>query len=286
MQKENKNIIIPGSIAGNMIYTTVRILTTGDHGMGAGTGFIFNLQSEEQKNTAAGLPFLITNRHVVENTSIGMLMFFKSFDNELSAAVMDKPTALYLTDFPDFWFNHPDDTIDLCATFIGGQIIKSETQLGHRLFFRGVTEDLIPNTEDIDAIEDVYMIGYPNAIMDDHNLIPVVRKGITATPWTANYKGKRSFLVDISVFPGSSGSPIFLMDQTRDDYDKTKRVYFMGVMSAGYSIANSNKLVEQYIPTSKEPIHETKEMLDLGIAIKSSCVIEMLRAYEKEKMNQ
>ena len=286
MQKDNKNVIVPGSIAGNMIYTTVRILTTGERGMGAGTGFIFNLQSEDQKGTAAGRPFLITNRHVVENTSLGMIMFFKSFDNELSAAVMDKPTALYLTDFPDFWFNHPDDTIDLCATFLGGQIIKSEMELGHRLFFRAVTEDLIPEEEYIDAIEDVYMIGYPNAIMDDQNLIPVVRKGVTATPWVANYKGKRNFLVDISVFPGSSGSPIFLMDQTRDDYDNTKRVYFLGVMSAGYSIANSNSLSEQYISTSKEPTHDIKEMLDLGIAIKSSCVIEMLRAYEKKMMKK
>ena len=44
-------------------------------------------------------------------------------------------------------------------------------------------------------IEDVIMIGYPNAIMDEVNYKPVVRRGITATDLKNDYNGKSEFLM-------------------------------------------------------------------------------------------
>jgi hypothetical protein len=68
----------------------------------------------------------------------------------------------------------------------------------------------IPTPEDLEnisAIEDIYMVGYPIALWDPYNVLPLARKGVTATPYKYDFNGKKEFLVDISVFEGSSGSP-------------------------------------------------------------------------------
>ena len=72
---------------------------------------------------------------------------------------------------------------------------------------------IAPNTDttpDIGLIEDVLFVGYPNGMFDKANNLPVARRGITATPATVDYGGRPVFLIDASVFPGSSGSPVFL----------------------------------------------------------------------------
>jgi hypothetical protein len=57
------------------------------------------------------------------------------------------------------------------------------------------------------------MIGYPKGFWDRVNNLPVVRKGITATPIYIDYNGKKEFLLDIPIFSGSSGSPIVLFNE-------------------------------------------------------------------------
>jgi len=64
--------------------------------------------------------------------------------------------------------------------------------------------------EDFDAIEDIVFLWYPNDIGDDINNLPVTRRGITATPFAVDFCGEKQFLIDASVFPGSSGSPVFI----------------------------------------------------------------------------
>src|SRR5260370_20655967 len=62
----------------------------------------------------------------------------------------------------------------------------------------------------IDAFEEIIFIGYSSGLWDEVNLIPITRKGITATPILIDFQGKKQFLISASVFPGSSGSPVFL----------------------------------------------------------------------------
>ena len=56
-------------------------------------------------------------------------------------------------------------------------------------------------------------MGYPNGISDTVHNIPVIRRGITATPAYLNFRGKDEFLIDAAIYPGSSGSPVLLYDQ-------------------------------------------------------------------------
>lgn len=75
---------------------------------------------------------------------------------------------------------------------------------------------MIPNEEQIkqmDAIEPITFIGYPNGIWDSTNLLPVARRGTTASPIEVDFEGSPRFLIDASVFGGSSGSPVFILNQ-------------------------------------------------------------------------
>lgn len=89
-------------------------------------------------------------------------------------------------------------------------------QHGVDLFIRCVETSMIPNEEQIkqmDAIEPITFIGYPNGIWDSTNLLPVARRGTTASPIEVDFEGSPRFLIDASVFGGSSGSPVFILNQ-------------------------------------------------------------------------
>lgn len=90
-------------------------------------------------------------------------------------------------------------------------------------FFRAIPSNLMVSLQlvsELDAIEDITFVGYPSGMFDTHNFLPIARRGTTATPISVDYQGKPTFLIDAAVFPGSSGSPVFLanrgMYQSRD----------------------------------------------------------------------
>ena len=98
--------------------------------------------------------------------------------------------------------------VPLAGTFNDFQNRNIET------FFRTVDQNMIPSKEQVDnlsAIEDITFIGYPSGLYDEKNKYTIIRQGITATPIWNNFKGEDVFLIDAGVFPGSSGSPVFII---------------------------------------------------------------------------
>jgi len=57
------------------------------------------------------------------------------------------------------------------------------------------------------------MVGYPIGLWDEKNNYPIFRKGITATHPANDYNGKSEFMIDAACFPGSSGSPVYIIDE-------------------------------------------------------------------------
>ena len=81
-----------------------------------------------------------------------------------------------------------------------------------RLFYTCITDEMIPTKDDINNIfvgNDIFLVGYPDALYDRYNKIPIFRKGILATPYTLSYNETNTFLIDAAIYNGSSGSPIF-----------------------------------------------------------------------------
>ena len=101
----------------------------------------------------------------------------------------------------------------------------------------------------------------------------IVRQGITATPIWNNFKGEEVFLVDAGVFPGSSGSPVFIYNRgtypTKDGIAVGNRLLFVGVMTQTI-LKKSNSNDGDY--------------LNLGIAINSRALNrELLKLVERIK---
>jgi len=121
------------------------------------------------------------------------------------------------------------------------------------------------------------MIGCPNGIYDEVNKMPLVRRGITATSIGKKYEGKPYFLVDMACFPGSSGSPVFIYNQsgyfnkkTNSNIVGTGRLFFVGVLFAGPTITNTGQVV-----LSKMPTVQVSSMMHLGYVVRSSEILEL-----------
>jgi hypothetical protein len=89
--------------------------------------------------------------------------------------------------------------------------------------------------KDLAALEDVVFVGYPAGLRDETHANPLIRRGITSTPVWRDFQGSPCFLIDAGVFPGSSGSPVFILNQgayqTRTALVVGSRLLFLGVIT-------------------------------------------------------
>lgn len=155
---------------------------------------------------------------------------------------------------------------------------------GVEVFFRQVSTNNIPiedQLQEIDAFEEIVFVGYPNGIWDRRNFIPIMRKGTTATPYSIDYEGEQKFLIDASVFGGSSGSPVFIYQSgTYGVKAAPARVgtkfYFVGVVASVYFKTAAHEVLSLPIPTNMRNFALDKEMIDLGIVFKAQTVCETI----------
>jgi len=265
------------SPAEQLIFATVRIETLmAGGGTGVGTGFLYAIEVDEKESAL----FLVTNKHVIDGARTGILTFTLS---DGAAPLLGQHYSVRLENFANFFVHHelPDVDVALMPFF---PILTLLSQRGVRIFFRSVPDKLIPTVEDIDeldAIEDVIFVGYPNGIWDVENNLPVVRRGITATPIGVDFRRAPQFLIDASVFPGSSGSPVFLFNNTGTFAKKGKgtvvggRIMFLGLVASVFFREDTGRIEMTDVPTAVEPIPVVRQMIDLGVVFKATTVREV-----------
>jgi hypothetical protein len=175
-------------------------------------------------------------------------------------------------------------------------LAKCERESRH-IYYRAVTQAQIANSTDLEnlrAVEDVLMCGYPNGLWDDKNSLPLIRRGITATHPAVDYCGRPEAVVDIACFPGSSGSPIAIVNEgfgaTKDDTSSLgNRFMVLGVLYAGPVMTATGEIVRREIPTGKVRVVETPSMLHLGYYIKAReiatlCEVIVKRIHDAESV--
>jgi len=138
---------------------------------------------------------------------------------------------------------------------------------------------LIPSSEQwmmLSPFEDVVMVGFPNGFWDESNNLPISRRGITATHPKLNHMGKQEFLVDLPVFPGTSGAPVFAYSYGLDflptgGVAHGGKCLFLGILYAvlKYRTDKPGTVIE-YIPTYNKPMVTYKLVSNLGAVIKST----------------
>lgn len=269
------------------MYSTIRIECIDSAGnISTGSGFFFNFLEDTINKTS--VPAVITNKHVVENSNDGYFLFTLSDKNGNPLDTVHH--RFHISNFTKAWISHPNPDVDLCAMPIA-VIIKLMSDMGKKPFFIPFQNKMIPSKEllnDLEAVEDIIMIGYPNGIWDNINNQPILRKGITATHPNKDYCGKKEFMADIASFPGSSGSPVLIYnsngykDKKGNVFTGRSRIMLLGILYAGpqHSVAGEIKIVT--IPTKQIPIPISMIPNNLGLIIKSERILELEEIFKKQ----
>ena len=263
------------SLSEKITYSTVLIRCLYENGTsGSGTGFIIHLCP----NNGQCVPVIITNYHVVKDSvKTEFEICLKNDDGSPN----DKE-ALRIDIQDNCWIHHPSHNIDLCCLPIA-DILNNLEKTSKKLFYIPLTTSLIASNDSLNnwvALEEVIMVGYPQGISDEYNHKPIIRKGITATHLKNDYQGNKTFLVDMACFPGSSGSPIFILNEGIYKNDEGypcvgNRIQFIGILFQGPQYTAQGNLIFSNIPNIPTPV--TQIPMNLGEAIKA----EEILAFEK-----
>lgn len=264
------------TISEQLFLMTVRIDTANlDSVKGAGTGFLFCHQYGKNFYT-----FIVTNKHVVNGAIKGSISFLRKGEE---GAELGKIFRYEVDNFESIWHGHEDQSIDIAVTpfrpirdylnSIGIEIYHRTASTEHTLFRDDFSE--------IDALEEVVFVGYPNGIWDTINFLPIMRRGTTATPLSVDFQGEKKFLIDASVFGGSSGSPVYTYNKGIF-VSKSGQVQigviskFIGVVASVFYKSDVNEIIEKPIPTTKGYVALGKQMIDLGVVFKAETVVEAI----------
>lgn len=211
----------------------------------------------EKKN---GDIFLITNKHVLnEINRVELILTFK-----------DRRIKVVHIDLDDNIVKHPH--YDICIVPFSKVYakIKADDPFIGLIKEEGIITDFSP----LNRIEDIYMIGYPKAIYNKTANLPIIQKGITATSLCDKYNDEEIFLMDIHSIGGSSGSPVFIVDENGDP--RLIGINFGNYLEKNIIYKNRNRLYHKKIADIITiPTH-------LGKAVKSNILMEMLKKIETD----
>lgn len=265
----------PSTLAEQMLYSVAKITALKEGKViGFGSGFYWSVPPIDGRH----MQLLVTNKHVIEGADQVQVMAHLSPNLEERGPTGEYAQCeIHLDEV--LVYHHPDPNIDLVGINFAGTIALS-VEHGRPLYTVGLDERLLPNPEQweqFDAIEEVVMVGCPKGIYDQHNISPISRRGISATPLANLYEGREEFLVDMACFPGSSGSPVFMLnrdgflDRSTNSYRMGEgRFFFLGILYAGPTITNEGVVI-----LNKQPTAHVATMMHLGQCIRSTKVLDI-----------
>ena len=268
------------SITKRLLFNTIRVDTVLEDGSeGSGTAFVFSHTSGSGVHT-----FVVTNRHLVEGVRSGGLVFTQKRHGQ---PALGERFQININDFSHAWFLHPNPDVDLAIIPLR-PLEQAARDQGAELYYHAIDSHLVPDAaalRALDAMEQVIFIGYPSGVWDQVNLMPIMRRGTTATPMELDFEGRPEFLIDAAVYPGSSGSPVFVYqpDSLRSAQSGGgKKFLFAGVVAAVFFREEANHLVAAPVPANNRSMVMGSEMIDLGLVIKSESVMTVIHAYLRE----
>jgi hypothetical protein len=240
-----------------------------------GTSFFFSFLN----HGGTAIQALITNKHVVDGASEAFITL-----------TMQKPDGtpdfgnnkrIKLSDVVVAWLPHPDQKTDLIAAIIGPGLQKLY-DAGQHFMIATCDQSLIPTEEQLKALtplEEVLVVGYPDGISDTTNNVPVFRRGVTATPISLNFKGEPFFLLDAAIFPGSSGSPVFLYNQgawsdREGHFQLGSRAALIGIVFGVYNHTTDGRIIMLPAPTQLTPQVQSQIPNNLGVCIKAEKLLD------------
>ena len=217
-----------------------------------GTGFFFRAEVPLSDRDVRTKVLLISNRHVLRD---GQGVMTIRLNRKRSGGTPDNGRAIEFT-YPKFlegYYAHPDENIDLACVDV--------SQFTHSDAYIGIIDDKFLAPIDYKKValgSDLLFVGFPDDRFDIVNNLPLVRKGTLASMPDVDFNGKGELVIDAQVFPGSSGSPVFVA------WDGTYRL--LGIISETMLRRATNTVSPQ----------AEHQILGLGIVIKQRHISELI----------
>lgn len=260
------------SLSNQHMLNTVRILVRRKNGSkSVGTGFMHKFCETGDE----AIQCVVTNRHVIAE-SVSCELVFRSRRVDAMDAPVVPSTIRFEEGFEERWCKHPDDRVDLAVLPISNEL-RQMLKNGYTPLYKATQISQLVNEDaaaKLNAVEEILMVGYPNGLWDTKNNLPIARRGITASPVSVDWNGRNEFLIDCSVYPGSSGSPIYLFSPsgTRLSADHklipTNQVVLLGVVKSVFIHNVRGELQSRPAPTDSKA-KEIRIPNDLGLCTRA-----------------
>jgi hypothetical protein len=169
--------------------------------------------------------WLVTNRHVVlprlRVNLDGQIIFEEILPSALTfnlrriegQSLRWEPISINQETIRNRTKCHPNPNVDVCAIEVDAMLteyLQAGVKNGVQYVpWGGISKEMFPgggNKLSVEASDSVIVVGYPKGYYDTLNLFPLLKGGLIASRWGANFRGMPCFLIDGQMFPGSSGS--------------------------------------------------------------------------------
>jgi hypothetical protein len=200
-----------------------------------GTGFLVGRFFKQEGDSTRYHVFLVTNKHVFSDRQSIILQFNPS--NEQAV----KTYHVKLTDGEKvLWTGHP--TADAAVALMDPHILKKDERRYN--VFRS-DQDFV-NIDKMASLgisegDFVYILGYPLGLVDQERHYVIVRSGVIARIRDVLERRKSDFIIDASVFPGSSGGPVITKPEIVriEGTECVSRSYLIGIVHSYISYVDS-----------------------------------------------
>jgi len=272
------------SVFERLSLSTIRIeCELRDGRISTGTGFF--VKFVESGDTF--VPAIVTNKHVVRDAIRGNLFF--TLSDDAGQPAHDRHHRFEIDGFEEAWRHHPDADVDLCAMPIN-VFVDQMGESGNKPYFTFLDLSMLPMGEDIEemaGMERVVMVGYPNGLWDARHNQPIFRSGVLASHYRFDWNGKQEFVIDAACIPGSSGSPVLIVDRgqvlTKNGLKiGSSRIKLLGILYAGPVLAADGSIEVIPNPTMDTIRSRTKIPINLGYVIKGKQLLDFEGVFEGE----
>lgn len=196
------------------------------------TGFLYGRfdQQVDEHNKNYRL-YLVTNRHVFQGKEAAVLRF----NPEGADPAREFDLTLLDNAGNALWLAHNDETIDVAVIGINGELLQ---QHGIRLSLFGNDVHTLDRARAAELGlaegDGVFVLGFPMGLVGEGRNFVLVRTGCVARVRDCLEGSKKEFLIDCSIFPGNSGSPVVIRPAATS-IENTKSInaaYLIGIVAS------------------------------------------------------
>jgi hypothetical protein len=253
------------------LMTTPVYLFENERQVSQGTGFFYGV-----KNPAGVIDtvFLVTNYHVVTGHPPGSglrgqgdrVVIYLHLDKNEPSQVKQIALPLYSKTGDPLWVQsheHLDADLILLPLPAGAYANVSMWVFAEE---HTTTNIMIRPTSN------ATLLGYPFGFSDTTNRLPVWKTGHVASEPRMDFQGRPAFLVDVSAFPGMSGSPVLAV--ANGVYEDESAVMRSGRVLRLLGIFSAMPVIKSQTPGQADT------SLQLGYVWKADLIVELARAYQ------